>query len=335
VGHLLTNSGKNNMLVDISLPGGKEVIADLLAGSDVVMENFALGAAERLGIGEARVRGINPGVIYASVSASTSRGPLGATRGWEPMGQSPTGIMLRNGDGIPRFSRLMICDYGTGHLAAFAVLLGLLHRSNTGVGQHVEASLMQTGTYLQIPFAIDFNGIRRDEPRGPSVQEWSPMDGLYETSDGWISVHGDEGALRTLGKITGLAELGDSRSSSFSASLRERFRSEPTEVWVDRLTRARIAAHSVLSVEEAMESAVARERGLSVVREHYGIGLVRSIGPGTRLSRTPTRLTKPASLPGADSRRVLESLGWGERWDELVATGSASDHLIDAAFVAL
>ena len=85
--------------------------------------------------------------------------------------------MMRYGGGVPRFARFAVCDYGTGHLSAMAVLLGLFHKVRTGEGQHVATSLMQAGAHHQAMFMIAYDGKRWDEPSGDEVLGWNETTG--------------------------------------------------------------------------------------------------------------------------------------------------------------
>ena len=135
--HLHVNSGKQSLLLDLRSQAGLEVLWRLVERSNVFMQNFKLGTAERMGIGHEAVASHRPDIVYASVSAYGYDGPRGDHRGWEPVGQSFTGMALRMGGGEPAMQPFAGCDYGTGLMGAFAILLGLFHQLRTGEGQQV------------------------------------------------------------------------------------------------------------------------------------------------------------------------------------------------------
>ena len=186
-GHLYVNSGKKTILLDINTAEGREVLWQLVSGANAFLQNFRLGTAERMGLGEDDVRSHRPDIVYSSVSAYGYEGPRGADRGWESLGQAASGMQERlGGDGQPSAARYQVCDYGTGMLSAFAILLGLYHQLSTGEGQHVQASLARTGTYHQIPFVLAHEGKTWHEPRGKEVRGFSANDRLYRGSDRWF-----------------------------------------------------------------------------------------------------------------------------------------------------
>ena len=99
LGHLLVNSAKRSTLIDLTTAAGHDALTRLLPDADVVMQNFSADAADRLDLGEDDVRGVRDDVVYASLSCYGYDGPRGDLRGWEPLGQTPTGMMLRAGGG--------------------------------------------------------------------------------------------------------------------------------------------------------------------------------------------------------------------------------------------
>ena len=105
------------------------------------------------------------------------------------------------------------------------------------------------------------------------------------------------------------------------------FAKDLAATWVERLTRAGIAAQVAMQLEEVMDDAVTIDQGLSVRRDHPGVGVVRAPGVAPRLSLTPARLAEPAPLPGWDGRAVLKLAGLADRADELVAKGVVAEEL--------
>lgn len=328
-GHLYVNSGKKSILLDIGSQRGQEVLWRLVEGSSAFLQNFRRGTAERMGLGETDVRAHQPDIVYSSVSAYGYDGPRGADRGWESLGQAPTGMQERyGGDGQPQGQRYQVCDYGTGMLSAFAILLGLLHRTRTGEGQHVQASLSQTGTYHQIPFMLDYEGRTWDEPRGREALGFAPFDRLYRATDRWLYLAAPHAAdIPRLSAVKGLKPIDFSSAADAERALVERFSTATADEWVERLNAAGIAAHVVLHVEETMEDPAAKAAGLSVLRDHVGIGVVRSPGHAPNLSLTPAITTAPASLPGWDYREVLAAIGLADQAEELIANGTIAEAL--------
>jgi crotonobetainyl-CoA:carnitine CoA-transferase CaiB-like acyl-CoA transferase len=321
--HLYTNSGKRSVMLNVKTPEGRALFERLSEGTDVFVQNFTRGVADRIGMGEAELRGRNPGLLYVSVSAFGHRGYRGGWRGREQLGQGVTGMQARYGGygDKPLMAPFPYCDYGTGNLAAFATLVALYHRMAGGPGQHIHASLAHTGTFLQVPYMIAYEGATWEEPSGQDALGWGPLDRLYRAADGWfyLAAIGADAAGRLAG-VEGIDGIDE-------ASLEASFARAPREDWVRRLVDAGVPAQPLLDFDEVMERPEVRARGLSITREHPGIGPVRLGGPSRRLSRTPARPGAPVGPPGADTRAVIEALDPGVDFDELVARDVVRDGL--------
>jgi crotonobetainyl-CoA:carnitine CoA-transferase CaiB-like acyl-CoA transferase len=322
--HLYTNSGKRSVMLDLKTPEGMTVFERVSDGIDVFVQNFTRGVADRMGIGEQALRQRNPGLVYASISAFGHEGYRGGWRGREQLGQGPTGMQTRlGGDGEPRMAPYPYNDYGSGNLAAFAVLLALYHRMRGGPGQHVQSSLAHSGTFLQIPYMVAFPGRVWDEPRGPSAKGRGPFDRLYPAADRWFYLCAPAG----LDAVPELADLSEEGLVTI-------FRTAPAQSWVDRLTAAGIGAHILVDQPDLMDDEVTRTRGLSVERQHPGFGRARMSGPSRRLSLTPPRPGRPAGPPGSDTRAVLDELGFDS--NDLIGRDIARDGLPEGtAFIGM
>jgi len=315
--HLYTNSGKRSILLNLKTDQGQQVMRRLIQGVDVFHQNFARGVAERLHIGEQNVRAIQPNAIYSSVSAFGYTGWRGGYRGREELGQAVTGAEIRfGGPDEPRMMRFAMNDFATGHLSAFAILLALFHRQRTGTAQHVHASLAHTCTFHQLPFMVDFAGREWHEPGGQRARGHNALYRLYRARDRWFFLAArqpeDVARVRTVIGQTPLEE----------SALEALFATANAEAWVEAFNQVGVGAHVHVELEELFGDERAQRRGLSIVREHPGIGPVRSPGPGPRLGRTCVEPAMPAAPVGADARAVLQSVGLEGRLDELIAAGA-------------
>jgi crotonobetainyl-CoA:carnitine CoA-transferase CaiB-like acyl-CoA transferase len=313
--HEHLNRGKKTVLLDLHSDDGLCAIQRLIQSSDVVMQNFAPGIADQYGIGYARLHQAKPELIYFSLSAFGSGGPMESYRGYEGNAQAVTGLMERfGGDEGPLSQPYLLDDYGTGVRGAFAIGLALYHRLRTGDGQHVNISLVETATYHQAAYLLDYSGKVHDEPRGAGALGSGPLQRLYRAADGWFFL----GARpRQLDRVDGLRGLG----VDLEQELEARFRELPADVWVSRLRAADIGAHRIVRIEELMEDAWVRRHGLSLNQDIPGLGTMRMPGVAVRMSRTPPRVGAPVRPVGADTEEVLAELavtarrGTGPRGD--------------------
>jgi len=337
-GHFYTNNGKDSIFLNLKTTEGMEVLWRLVESADVFSQNFTRGVPERLGIDENTVRSHAPEIIYSSISAFGLEGRRAPYRGREELGQAVTGMQVRWGgfDSEPAHAHLAFTDFGTGQFAAIGVLAALLYRLRTGKGQAVHASLAQTATFLQVPFMVAYQGKVWDEPNGCSLPKGlGPLDRLYQAGDGawfYLAAVGKDDR-RNLEDVTGIGNLHEGTPQSLAQSLEACFVEATADVWVERLRKQGLAAQRVLCVEEVVESGEARARGLIVTERFRDVGLARTSAPSARLSLTPPTLGRPVGLPGSDGKKVLESIGLGDKFEEFCELGvmrGASSGIIEA-----
>ena len=287
--HTDVNRGKRSLLLDLKSGHGQTILHELIERSDVVLQNFRPDATERLGVTYAHVRSIRPDVVYVTVSAFGGPGPWTGRPGYEVQAQAVSGLRYAS-HGQPRGQPFAVNDYGTGLLAAFAAGLGLFQRQRTGAGQAAEAALAYTATMLQSAT------LHAEVPPVGESLGWSRSQRLYRASDGWLFVGG--------------AEVDEAEIAA-----------APMAVWLDRFRARGIAAQPCVLVAELMRDQWVVAHGLSVTREHDTGETVTTVGPASRLSRTPVQPGRAAPSPGADAEAILRELGRDSELDGLVRSG--------------
>jgi len=246
--HTDVNRGKRTILVDLKTHDGLDVLWRLIERADVVMQNFRLGVADRLGIGYEQVKACRPDVVYGSVSFCGYGGPWERVPGYEPNAQAATGMAARMGGeaGPPGPQPFAPNDYATGLLGAFAVGLGLFHRQRSGEGQHVETSLVAAATILQTALIQTHDGQVQDAPSGPEALGWNPLQRLYRASDGWFFLGAKDSQRRRLAALDGVDGITGLNGRELEVAPRESFRQATSEGVGERADRGgnrRAAAH--------------------------------------------------------------------------------------------
>ncbi len=206
--------------------------------------------------------------------------------------------------------------YGTGYIGAYGAALALLHRRRTGKGP---ARLHRARAHRDAAADVVHGRLRRreaDEPRGYDAIGDGPLHRFYGQDDGWFFLGAHRSAIRCIGIRRRLAR--DSRATledDLASALFERFRTAPVAAWVERLTTAGIAVHRyVHDIREVMDDQWSREHGLSISRDHDGVGAMTHTGPAPRLSRTPVRPGRSTPKIGAaDPAELLAELGLADR----------------------
>ncbi len=324
--------GKRSLAIDITAAEAREVVERLLGWADVVLHNFRVGVAERLGIDEETVRRLNPGAVYCHASAFGSCGPRARLPGNDALMQALTGFeQALGGEGnLPIAATWIPIDMTGGWLAASAVLAGLYARAATGRGQGVSSSLLGAGLLLQ-------SGVfRRDGAlvRGPALDAeqtgYGPGYRIYRAGDDrWLAlVVPDQAAWDRLRGMAGLDALGeqysplrgsdhDADASSAEGVLAAAIASAPAHTWVARLRAAGLPAEAVLEMDRdtfrraILDDPVNRQLGRVADYPTGDWGHFEQIGPLLRCGPGPTGRPVMA-LPGIGehSAGVLADLGF-------------------------
>ena len=183
--HML-NRGKLSIALDMARPEAIEIIRKLAAKSDVVVQNFRPGVVDRLGIGFKNLSACNSKLIYLSISGFGQSGPQSHKRAYDPIIQTYSGMAavqgLKRGDGPEQVNQL-IMDKLTAYTGSQAICAALYSRSQSGKGQHIELSMLDTAIAFMWPDAgadniLQGEGIEHSPPIGGSGQ-------LMRFADGW------------------------------------------------------------------------------------------------------------------------------------------------------
>ena len=312
--------GKRSMCIDIKKDRGIEAFYRLADTADVVLQGFRKGVAERLGVGYEQLSERNPGIVFASINAFGRDGPWSTRPGFDQNAQAATGMQLRNGgSGEPAPPPYTFNDYGTGIMAAYGVMLALLERERTGVGQQVSTSLALTASTFSSPFMVDYDSHEPSEVSGPEAKGTGPLSRLYRTSDGWIALSADlDGDWERMTILDPFAALTDPADP---AQLEAIFATRPTDEWTSLLREAGVAAAANRTLDDIRSDVHARHAGLIVSHRHPAFGTVEHGGISPRMSVTPTR-AGTSTVFGGDTSAILSELGYSDaEMDSMRAEG--------------
>ncbi|WP_019925679.1 CoA transferase [Nocardia sp. BMG111209] len=324
--------GKRSLALDLNASGAGPVVARLLAGADVVVHNFRVGVAERLGIGEDTVARLNPRAVYCHASAFGAVGPRAKAPGNDALMQAVTGFerAIGGAGNDPIAATWIPLDIAGGWLAAAGTLAGLYGRAAHGHGYGVVTSLLAAG---MLPHSGVY--LSDGEPvRGPALDAaqtgYGPGYRLYEGSDGgWFAlvVPDPDGwrRLTELPEVDGLAAeytplrggAADAGARAAEPILERAFATAPAAVWAERLRALSLIAEPVEALDRdgfrraVLDDPMNRQQGRVLAYRTDDWGFFEQIGPLLRYGPATARGPRPM-LPGIGehSTEVLTELGF-------------------------
>jgi formyl-CoA transferase/CoA:oxalate CoA-transferase len=322
-GFIVWNRSKKGMTLDLKKPEGLKIALDLAKESDVIIENFKPGTADRLGIGYDKVKGLNPRAVYCSISGFGSKGPYANAAGYEQIVSSLASVYAEQGYPThPLYVVLPLASLYTAVAAAYDVVAGLCAREHTGRGQKIEVSMFRCilGTFRQ--FLIDFEGMFR-APWGPTGP--MPLYRPYQCKDGkWLfnglgnfkfftqfalAMGHDEWLTDPLFEGAPFLIL-PPRNAQVMAILKQIYKTKTRDEWLEMLMAEGIPMAPVQLVDDFIkyEQVIANDM-VQVVRQPE-IGNVKEMGIPVALADTPGTIRGPAPSRGKHTGVILREMGY-------------------------
>jgi crotonobetainyl-CoA:carnitine CoA-transferase CaiB-like acyl-CoA transferase len=323
--YLLFNRNKRGIALDLKTAEAVEVVKRLVKDADVVIENFRTGTMESFGLGYDVLAQINPRLIYCSVSAFGRTGPRKDSPGYEALMQAFSGIMSITGEpgGQPVRAGVSFLDLTTGILCALGVSNAIIQREKTGLGQRVDASLLETAVSL-LAFHAEGYLLTGALPRalGSGHPSLSPYRN-FKCGDGqWIFIAAaNDRFWQKLAKALGLTDLAaDPRFEKNQGRVANRAELEgilektigglEREPLLKRLEEADVPATPVNTVDQVMNDPQTAERGIVQRVMHPTLGEIPVVGTPLHFSRMSPGVRTAAPLRGEHTDTVLASLGY-------------------------
>ena len=318
-----THRNKRSITLNLKEEEGVATLKRLIAGADVVVENFRPDVKYRLGIDYETLAADNPRLVYASISGFGQSGPLAHRPGFDQIAQGMGGLMSVTGlpgDGPVRVG-IPIADLCAGIFAAQGILVALLERESSGRGQWVHTSLLESMVYM-----MDFQTSRYliDGEVGHQAGNFHPTSiptGVYKARDGYlnIAVFGSK-IWERFCNILGAPEwIEDQRyhdkasrsvnRDSLNAEINRRLAAHDRSHWIEQFNAGGVACGLISDMREVF--AEPQIEHLGMVRDVVSarLGPQRLVGQPMQLERTPSTISRAAPRRGEHTEEILEELG--------------------------
>jgi crotonobetainyl-CoA:carnitine CoA-transferase CaiB-like acyl-CoA transferase len=301
---------KKSLLLDPGEPASRPVLEALIRRADVLVEDYRPGVMEAMGLGYAALSGLNPRLVYCSVTLCGQTGPYRDKPGHDPIALAISGALSRVGENAaaPQFPGLPVADLLTGSNAVIGVLAALHARQALGRGQHVDIAMSDAAMAL----------IATTVSRNPDLTRLPPRDqrrvdtGLWRCADGrWLCTTDMEPRYwarfcEVVGRPDFIPlQLDQGRRAEMIAALEAVFLTRAREDWMAAFQAAGTQAAPVLEVSEALVDPHNVARGMAPRRRTQDGVEVQHIGSPIKLSETPAAFRRLADLPGADAAEFV------------------------------
>lgn len=323
---LQVNRNKRSMTLDLTTPEGQEILRRLLTQTDVVVTNTTPKSLRRLGLDYESLRAIKPDIILTSASAFGDGGPKSDAVGFDGIGQAISGAIYVSGfPNQPVKPNVPYVDFGTALACAFGTMAALLHRSRSGEGQEVHASLLTTAYTFLSPLLVEEAVISPGRKANGNRNETVGPSDVFQTTDGWIIVQViGQPLFQRWANLVGLPHLieepkfsNDSKrglnGAELSQYMAEWCASRTTAQALAALDAVKIPAGPVRTPRQALEDDHALKIGIFNEMDYPGLPrpapLIRA---PVQLSRTPGTLRRRPPTLGEHTDAILTELSYGK-----------------------
>ncbi|WP_197044158.1 CaiB/BaiF CoA transferase family protein [Pseudomonas viridiflava] len=338
--YLSANRNKQSVTIDFTRPEGQRLVRELVAKSDIVIENFKVGGLAAYGLDYASLKAVNPKLIYCSITGFGQTGPYAKRAGYDFMIQGLGGLMSLTGrpdgdeGGGPVKVGVALTDILTGLYSTTAILAALAHRDQSSVGQYIDMALLDVQVACLANQAMNYltTGVapKRLGNAHPNIVPYQD----FPTADGdFILTVGNDSQFRKFAEVAGQSQwatdprfltnkLRVANRGELIPLIRQATVFKTTAQWVDELEAAGVPCGPVNDLAQVFADPQVLARGLALELPHALGGRVAQVASPIRLSETPVEYRRAPPLLGEHTSQVLQEL-LGVSGDEVVALREA------------
>ena len=324
--YLSANRNKQSVTIDFTKPQGQQLVRELAAKSDILIENFKVGGLEAYGLDYASLKVLNPDLIYCSITGFGQTGPYAKRAGYDFMVQGLGGLMSLTGqpegeEGAgPVKVGVALTDILTGLYSTVAILAALAHRQHDGGGQHIDMALLDVQVACLANQAMNYltTGVapQRLGNAHPNIVPYQD----FPTADGdFILTVGNDSQFRKFAEVAGRPEWADdprfatntrrvANRSELVPLIRQATVFKTTAEWVTQLEAVGVPCGPINDLAQVFADPQVQARGLALQLPHALAGLVPQVASPIRLSETPVEYRNAPPLLGEHTRQVLEQV---------------------------
>lgn len=322
--YLAVNRNKRNIAVNLKHPQGVEVIKKLAAKADVMIESFRTGTTDKMGLGYADIRSINPRIVYCAISGFGRTGPLSKKGGYDLMVQAYSGLMSTTGEPerTPLRVGFSLVDITCGWIAYGGIMTALYQREHTGTGQYVEASLLEGMVSAASYHVVNYLGTGvNPAPLGQGHPSLAPYQ-MFPSKDGRVMLGAaNDGLWKKFCDVVERADLADDPRFGTNLDrvnnrqvliplLEDLFRTKTTQEWVELLDGAGIPNAPVNTIADLVEDPQVAHRDMIVDVPHPTVTGLRAPASPLRLSDGPASIRRHPPANGEHTEEILCELGY-------------------------